>query len=265
MNEHKQGQVAATAAEIYEQFFVPALFVDWPVRLLEVAGVHPGHHVLDVACGTGILARKAENVVGDQGSVTGLDINEGMLNVARTKSKGITWTKGRAESLPFKSRSFDRVLSQFGLMFFDDPGKSISEMLRVTRTGGVVGIAVWDTLEATPGYSAVAELLEELFGREVAESIKVPYSLGDVTALKSLLAEAGVHGAGIKTVQGKARFDSIESWVYTDIRGWTLADVIDDDEYERLRLAAQGKLSQFIQPDGTVAFDAPAHIIIVQV
>lgn len=261
MSEHERGQVAVSAAEIYEQFFVPALFGDWPEVVLAAADVRPGHRVLDVACGTGVLAREAERIVDGSGAVVGVDVNDGMLAVARSKSQGITWKKGAAESLPFDAESFDRVVCQFGLMFFEDRARAVSEMLRVVRPGGRVGLAVWASLDATPGYAAVAEVLTDLFGPEVAKSIEIPYCLGDADALTALLADAGAEEIDLQTVSGKARFASIEAWIYTDIKGWTLADVIDDDGYERLRREAPKKLSQFVLPDGSVEFPAPAHVV----
>lgn len=261
MNEHTTGQVAASAAEIYEQFFVPALFAEWPPRVLAAAGVQPGDTVLDVACGTGVLAREAANQVGPTGSVTGIDINEGMLDVARQKAPPITWKTGPAESLPFAAGTFDRVVSQFGLMFFENPTQAIAEMGRVLRPGGRVAVAVWDSLANTPGYAVVAEVLEELFGAAAAASIQAPYALGDTRRLADLFAEAGMEKITIQTVPGKARFDSVESWIYTDIKGWTLADVINDEAFEELKQYAPQKLSRFVLADGSVSFAAPAHIV----
>lgn len=261
MNEHKTGQVAATAAEVYEEFFVPALFTDWPAHVLQAAEVQAGDTVLDVACGTGVLARQAAKLICDDAAVTGVDINEGMLAVARQKAPHIIWKNGAAEALPFDKDSFDRVVSQFGLMFFADPVQALREMKRVTRPGGRIAVAVWGALEATPGYAAVAQILDDLFGPEIAESIEAPYSLGDTEALRLLFEKAGYADAQIKTVNGTARFTSVEAWIYTDIKAWTLADVIDDEGYERLRHYAPQKLSRFVTVDGSVAFDAPAHIV----
>jgi len=261
MNEHEKGQVAVSAAQIYEEFFVPALFADWPPRLLEAAGVQAGSSLLDVACGTGILAREAAAVIGVNGSVVGIDINEGMLAVAREQGARVSWRLGPAEALPFENDAFDHVVSQFGLMFFEDQVNAIREMARVVRPGGTTAVAVWASLADTPGYNLVAQILDELFGPEVAKSIQIPYALGDRQRLKALFAEAGVADLKIQTIAGRAQFKSIESWMFTDIKGWTLADVIDDEGYEMFRQYAFPKLTQFEQADGTVAFDAPAHIV----
>ncbi len=263
MNEHEQGQVTASAAEIYDDFFVPALFAAWPAHMLRAANVGSGDAVLDVACGTGVLARAAAKAVGADGVVTGVDINAGMLAVARQRAPQIRWRHGTAEALPFADEMFDCVVSQFGLMFFQDPVEALVEMRRVLRPNGRLAIAVWDRLDKTPGYAAVAQILSDLFGPAVAQSIEAPYVMGDTQQLAALFAEAGMPNAAIETIVGQARFDSVETWIYIDIKGWTLADVIDDAGYERLRSYAAPRLAQFVQPDGSVAFAAPAHIVTV--
>ncbi len=263
MNEHESGQVAASAAEVYESFFVPALFVDWPPYLLQAANVGRGDVVLDVACGTGVLARGAADIVGSKGMVTGVDINDGMLAVAQAKAPHITWENGAAEALPFEDNSFDRVISQFGLMFFQDRVKALTEMRRVLHHEGTMAVAVWDSLQHTPGYAAVAQILADLFGPNIAQSIEAPYALGDKTQLTDLFNAAGMPDVTIQTIKGQARFNSIEEWIYTDIKGWTLADVIDEAGYQQLKQYAPQKLAQFVQPDGSVLFDAPAHIVSV--
>src|SRR5919108_885014 len=110
-----QSQIEAATA--YEEFFLPALFSQWPPLLLNAAQVRTGQKVLDVACGTGILARAALAQVSPGGSVAGLDLNPGMLAVATKLEPQIAWRQGMAESLPYPDESFDVVISQFGLMF----------------------------------------------------------------------------------------------------------------------------------------------------
>lgn len=256
-----RGQVNRSAAEVYQEFFVPALFDEWTERVTDAAAIQPGQHVLDVACGTGVLTRKAAQKVGETGSAVGLDINDGMLAVARRSAPQIEWRHGQAENLPFEERSFDAVVSQFGLMFFEDRAAAIREMVRVLKLGGHLAVAVWDSLENTPGYAAMVEILERLFGETVASGLQAPYILGDKAELRELFHQAGATDVTITTHQGQARFPSIDAWVYTDIKGWTLADAIDDEQFQTLLGAARKELSNFVTDDGSVAFRAPAHII----
>jgi ubiquinone/menaquinone biosynthesis C-methylase UbiE len=261
MEDTARGQVTRSAADVYEAFFVPALFHDWTGRVSEAAGLKPGDRVLDVACGTGVLAREAWSRIQPGGSLTGVDINDGMLAVARRKSPEIDWQEGQAESLPFGEASFDAVVSQFGLMFFEDRVAALGEMWRVLRPGGRLAVAVWDSLDNTPGYAAVTALLQRLFGDRVADGMRAPYNLGDPEVLLPLFGATGIPDASLSTMDGSARFPSIESWVHTDVKGWTLADLIDDAQYETLQQAAQSELAPFAQADGTVKFGAPAHIV----
>lgn len=146
-----ENQKARSPAQVYDEFFVPALFHPWTCVVADAADVEPGQRVLDVACGTGVLACTLAERVGLGGSVVGLDPSEEMLEVARTKSDSIEWRTGRAESIPFPDESFDAVASQFGIMFFDDPGGALREMMRVMRPGGRLAVAVCDALENSPG------------------------------------------------------------------------------------------------------------------
>src|SRR5262245_4475431 len=104
------GQVSSNAAEVYESFFVRCLFQQWTDRMCDAAHVSEGQRVLDVACGTGVLARTAAARVGPRGHVVGADINEGMLAVARRTSPSIEWCNCPAERLAFADGSFGAVL-----------------------------------------------------------------------------------------------------------------------------------------------------------
>lgn len=260
MNDDLKGQVSRSAAEIYDELFLPALFAQWAPRIAEAAAISPGQRVLDVACGTGVLAREAQRRITPGGSVVGLDINAGMLAVARRKEPAVDWREGRAESLPFEDGAFDAVVSQFGLMFFEDKPGALREMTRVVKPGGRLAVAVWDALERSEGYAAMAELVEKLFGARMARELRAPFDLGDGDALRALFHKAGVEGAEIASVDGSARYPSLEVWLHVDVKGWTLADLIDDDQFEKLRTSAEEELARFVQPDGSVAFRSPARV-----
>ncbi len=259
MSESDKGQISASAAEVYEEFFVPALFAEWPPILASAVGIRPSHRVVDVACGTGVLARAVAELLSD-GSVVGVDINEGMLDVVRRRSPQIEWRCGPAEALPLADESFDVAVCQFGLMFFEDQRAAIQEMVRVLRSGGRLAVAVWDSLENVPGYATMVELLQRLLGDQAANAFRAPFLLGEVDTLRSLFQTAGIADVEISTHEGTARFPSIESWIHTDVKGWTLADMIDDDQYDRLLAEAKPVLERYVVADGTIAFKASGHI-----
>jgi len=254
--EDAQGQVSGDAAEVYERFFVPALFAEWAPRVADVAGILPGRSVLDVACGTGVLTREAARRAGEA-QVVGLDRNEGMLRVARARAPSIQWRQARAEALPYEDGTFDVAVCQFGLMFFEDRARALREMWRVLRPGGRLAVAVWGPLAETPGYAAMTALLDRLFGEHVADELRAPFALGDPGALASVLDAADIPDTRVIGVVGQARFPSLEDWVQTDIRGWTLSDVLADDDVALLAREAEAHLQPFVE-EGAVRFASPA-------
>jgi SAM-dependent methyltransferase len=249
-------------AEVYDEQFVPALFRHWGPVMCEAARIRPGQRVLDVACGTGALTQAVAERIAPGGAVTGLDANPEMLLVARGKHAGIEWRHGRAEALPFADASFDAVVSQFGLMFFDDRVAALREMRRVLRRDGRLAVAVCDALANSPGYSALALLLERLFGQRIADAFRAPFVLGDVTGLRALCADAGLADASVTQHQGTVRFSSIDALVSTERACvWTLGGLLDDAQFEQLRRAAQAAFRPFVEASGMVAFEMPALVI----
>lgn len=249
-------------AEIYDALFVPALFAQWGPRVVAAAAVQHGQHVLDVGCGTGVLACAAAERAGPEGRVVGLDPNDQMLAVARRKSTAVAWQPGRAEALPFNDASFDTVASQFAMMFFESRPAAIAEMLRVLRPAGRLAVAVWDRLEQAPGYLALTDMLQELFGADIARAMHAPFALGDRHELLRLFTGGGAVDAEVRTQPGTVRFASIDAMINTERACvWTLGGLLDEQQFARLRQRARIVLQRFVCSDGSVQFDCPAHIV----
>jgi ubiquinone/menaquinone biosynthesis C-methylase UbiE len=255
-------QATRSPAETYDELFVPALFHQWGPVVADAARVEPGQRVLDVACGTGALTLAIAERAGPTGSVAALDANRDMLAVARRHDARIDWREGNAESLPFQDASFDAVVSQFGLMFFDDKPRALAEMMRVVRRGGRIAVAVWDALERSPGYAALAGLLERLFGKATADAFRAPYVLGDELKLRVLAGDAGIPNPQVQRCEGVVRFASIASLVATERAcAWTLGGQLDDEQFTRLIAAAETALAPFVTKLGTVTFATPALLM----
>jgi SAM-dependent methyltransferase len=251
------------AANAYEELHVPCLFQEWAPRVADAARVRAGERVLDVACGTGVLAREAASRVGGSGTVVGLDPGRGMLAVAERLAPDIDWRPGAAEALPFEDGSFHAVVSQFGLMFFQDRRRALREMTRVLARGGRLAVAVWDGLENTEAYAIEVGLLDRIGGKAAGDALRAPFVLGDRDRLRALFEDAGVDSVSIATHRGKGRFPSIRTMVEADLRGWlpVMGVQLSEARIEAILLEAEEALSRFVTSDGAVAFDAPAHIV----
>lgn len=256
-----QDQIASATA--YESLHVPAVFAEWAEPVLDAARVGSGQKVLDVACGTGILARTAAQRVGQEGAVTGLDPSPGMLAVAEQINAAVEWRQGTAESLPFADASFETVVSQFGLMFFADRSQAIREMIRVVKPGGRMAVAVWDSLGNTPAYSLEVDLLQRLAGEPAADALRAPFVLGDRAELAALFEQSGVASVDIATRMGTGRFPSIRTMVEADLRGWlpVMGVELTEDQIDLVLTEAESVLDGFVDANGQVVFDSPAHII----
>lgn len=261
--EDPELQAATAAAAAYEELFVPALFAEWAPRVASAARLGRGQRVLDVACGTGVLAREAARRVGPEGEVVGLDASPGMLAVAARVAPELEWRAGQAGELPFGPAAFDAVLSQFGLMFFPDRVCALREMLRVLAPGGRLAVAVWDRVETSPGYVVEIELLERLGGKRAADALRAPFVLGDAAELEALFRAAGAASIELSSERGTARFPSIRAMVEADLRGWLplMNAALDEATIQRILAEAERALSPYRDSSGHVVFAAPAHIV----
>ncbi len=191
-----------TFPELYERWLVEPLFRPWVDDLLERVAPAPGDRLLDVACGTGIVARVAHERLGGTGPVVAIDANGGMLAVARAAEPAIDWREGDAVSLPFADASFDVVVCQQGLQFFADRAAAAREMRRVLAGGGRAGIAVWRPLDEIPFFSTLHRVAERHLGAVTDRR----HVLGDAQALTALFTDAGFHRVDVEIVSRRLHF-----------------------------------------------------------
>jgi SAM-dependent methyltransferase len=254
-------QVSLEAAEAYEAAFVPALFGEWAPHVVEAAGVRTGQRVLDVACGTGVVARTAANRVGPTGQVVGVDLNPAMLEVARRRRPDIEWRQGDAGALPLPDAAFDAVLCQAALMFFPDRAGALREMARVLDVGGTVAVQVWASLEEQPGYGPFVEVAARHAGPEAVDLLGSYWVLGDLDALGSLFESAGLDVTATRTLLGTAHFDSLDALVRTEVDGTPLGERIDEETYDRILVDTRAALAACVTAAGTADIPIRGHVL----
>jgi ubiquinone/menaquinone biosynthesis C-methylase UbiE len=223
-----QFQLQGNAAERYEQWVVPFISGPWVPPLLDLVELRAGERVLDVACGTGVVSRLAARRMAPSGTVTGLDLNEGMLSVAGRLPlpPGLTidWRQGSALALPFADQAFDVVVCQHGVMFFPDRLKALSEMRRVLTPGGRVALSVW--AGPSPYFAAQREGLARYVGAEAASTSAVAFSLGDAAELGGLLKGAGFRDVVVHLVRMTLRLPAPEEFLLRHLSALPPAELI---------------------------------------
>lgn len=177
-------------AEVYETYMGPTIADPFTRILLGYARPKPGERVLDVACGTGTVARQIAPIVGADGMVVALDISEDMLRVGRTLSDApIDWKLGDAAKLGFPDGAFDLVTCQQGLQFFAGRDASAREMRRVLVRGGRAVVSVWQSLRRHPVYEALFEAVARRLHAPLS-ALDVSFSLPEASELQAILMKA---------------------------------------------------------------------------
>ena len=186
--------------------------------------------MLDVGCGTGIVARRAAARVGAGGRIAGLDLNEGMLAVARAASAtvrpAIEWRQGNAAELPFPEGSFDAVLSQQMLQFAADPSAVLREMRRVLSPEGRAAVLVCRPIAHSPDYVTLAGILGRHAGPEAEAMMRSPFPAWTVDDLRALAAGAGLRDTRVRIDAGSVRYPSAREFLRREAASSPLAGPI---------------------------------------
>lgn len=259
-------QTAPNPAAFYESYQVRYLFVPWSLDLIDRARPQPGERVLDLACGTGAVAREVVQRISPGGSVVGVDISPDMLRVANeivgTRDGVVQWQQASADSLPLPDASVDVALCQQGVQFFPDKPAALRELRRVLKPGGRVALSVWRTIEHFP----VMQAMSTAANGKLAV-IKVSFTLGEDGALQRLLEDAGFQSVHVESVQKDIVFPSADEFVANTVRGAAAAipelRAMTDDERAQLAAAVQAEVAPALRSytsGGELRFPTAAHV-----
>jgi ubiquinone/menaquinone biosynthesis C-methylase UbiE len=231
--------LSGNPAENYERYFVPAIGLPVALDLIEVAALAPGERVLDVACGTGIVTRLAAETLNDAGSVSGLDVNPGMLAVAREaapENVDIVWYEASAEAMPLPERAFDVVLCQMGLQFMPDRVRALREMRRVLDADGRLVLNVPGP--TPPALEILADALARHIDRGAAPFVHTVFSLHEAEALRQLAREAGFEHVNVMKTTKPLKLPPASDFMWQYIHSTPLAEFVEKGNDEQ-RLALE--------------------------
>jgi ubiquinone/menaquinone biosynthesis C-methylase UbiE len=191
-----------TFPEIYERILVQPLFRPFAEQLIRRLEPAAGDSLLDIACGTGIVARVGREELGAAARIVGIDAAAPMLAIARSVDATIDWRQGSAASLPVQEgERFSLLACHQGLQFFPDKPAAVREMRRVIAPGGRIAVACWLPLSELPA----ARELNDIAERHVGPISDSRHSFGDPDALEGLLVDGGFKDARIETMSHDVR------------------------------------------------------------
>jgi len=257
---HFAPDITDSLVRTHEQYLVPAIYSQWASRVADIAEIEVGQDVLDVACGTGSLARAAHLETGLKGKVVGLDQSEKMLAAARQHSQSIEWRLGDAALMPFSDDCFDRVMCQFSFMFISNRVATIREMLRVCKPGGLVILAIWGPLQPASAYDDLIKMIRRIYGDHAARKLAVPWDLGKPGVMDSLLISSGVNEYECHERVGLAKYQSMRAFLEAHLR---LAGEYDDQDemaFEKVLETANIQLHSHLSADRQLLTQLNARI-----
>ena len=258
-------QLSSNAATIYEDQKVPAMFGPLADATLSVVPLFDDDIVLDVACGTGIVARKVRGKIGSASRIVGIDLNEGMIATAKSltdaQSRSCEWQTVNATDLPFKDGTFSIVFCQQGIQFIPDKEGALREIHRVLRPTGRVALTVWNGM--ADYVVPIADALSRYVSDEAAETAKTPFVYNGKTLLP-IMSDIGFVDVSIEDLTVDRVIQATDSAIRGEIMGMPIASSVKekgDDVLQKIVQETLDGLSKFLQ--GT-DFIVPQHTHLIQ-
>jgi ubiquinone/menaquinone biosynthesis C-methylase UbiE len=269
MNNQEPWHLTAEAAELYERYVARYILGPWAPLLVDAARLTPGERVLDVACGTGVVARIAAQRVGPAGHVVGVDLNPGMIGVARSLpapiGAPIEWLERSALDLRLEDTSIDVVLCQQGLQFFPNKAVALHEMRRVLDHGGRLALSVWNS--AGIYNSAVGEALARFMCNEAAVHFCASRQAPAGEELQRLAMEAGFSAVEVRVCRINIHLPRLDQFTLDHLAATPVAPVIaaaDSDARKNIGASVMKQLHRYADGDG-VTYPEETHVLTAQV
>ena len=269
VNTNEQWHLTAEAAELYERCPARYILGPWAPLLVDAARVATGERVLDVACGTGVVTRIAAQRVGSDGHVVGIDLNPGMIRVARSlrapDGAPIEWLERSALDLRLENEKFDVVLCQQGLQFFPDKAVALREMRSVLNHSGRLALSVWNNIG--PYNSAVIEALAQFLSNEAAARFNASRQVPSAKELQRLVTEAGFSAVDVRVSRINVRLPRLDKFVLDHLAATPIAPIIaaaDAEACKKIGASVMKQLQRHTDGDG-VTFPEETHVVTAQV
>ncbi len=255
---------------LYERYLVPLIFEPYAADLVNRLASRSLTRVLEIAAGTGVVARNLASVLPESVSIVATDLNQPMLDLASAlgTKRPVEWRQADAMQLPFRDETFDAVVCQFGVMFFPEKSKAFSEARRVLRSGGVFIFNVWDRINQNEFADTVTTALESLFPKDPPRFLaRTPHGYYDRPTIERDLAKGRFMGSPqITTVAARSRAKSAREPAIAYCQGTPLRNEIEARDASRLGeatdIAAEAIAQRFGR--GNVDGKIQAHVVTIE-
>ena len=269
MAKNGQWQLSAEAAQRYERYVARYILGPWAPLLVDASQVGVGERVLDVACGTGVVARAAAERAGAAGRIVGVDLNSGMITVARSlpapAGAPIAWIECSALGLPLQNATMDVVLCQQGLQFFPDKALAMREMRRVLVRGGRLALSVWNGIGLYN--SAVGEALARFLSDAAAVQFCASRQAPAKEELQRLAAEAGFSAVDVRVSRSNVHLPRLDQFTLDHLSATPVAPLItaaEPEAREKIGASVMKELHGYADGKG-VTYPEETHVLTARV
>lgn len=262
MDKKSGWQLSGSGPDAYEKYIVPAYTRTWAKEMVKRACLRRDEKLLDVACGTGLVARTAA-AEHSTNLISGVDVNDVMIKKAQEIEAAIAWHHSDVTQMPFGDNSFDVILCQQGLQYFPDPVLALKEMKRVLVENGRIILSVWCPIEYSPFYDSLCRVLEKYVGVKSASMLSAAYNLGDYVKLKTLFKNAGIGRININIVVKQMRCSSFDEFVIGGVMATPFFKDIQEmpESKQKAFLSELYKLNEHYIDDNGLAAPLESYII----